>query len=99
MFQWEQCQPQDAKRALLKQLNSGTLTRQDLGAELLKLYDSVSIRDSDPEAKRLLAPLMNTVVVLLAQERTRLETFELSLVIPILLHQLGILYPSHPNLT
>eukprot|EP00435_Cladocopium_sp_Y103_P064862 s61_g26.t1 len=57
----------DAKRALLRQLNTDA-ARSEVCSELVHLFDTTSLKDSDPEAKRFMAPLLNTVGILLAQD-------------------------------
>lgn len=57
----------DAKRALLQQLNTDA-ARSEVCSELMHLFDTTSLKDSDPEAKRFMAPLLNTVGILLAQD-------------------------------
>eukprot|EP00930_Biecheleria_cincta_P049645 TRINITY_DN34848_c0_g1_i1.p1 TRINITY_DN34848_c0_g1~~TRINITY_DN34848_c0_g1_i1.p1 ORF type:complete len:724 (-),score=152.78 TRINITY_DN34848_c0_g1_i1:27-2084(-) len=58
----------DAKRALLRHLNNRDGAANEVCNELLNTFDCAGVRDSEPEARRLLAPVLNTVGILLAQE-------------------------------
>jgi len=60
-----------AKRALLQYLqdaSSGAARCAEFAGELLGIFERVGVRDTDGEAKRLLAPLFATTGTLLAQD-------------------------------
>eukprot|EP00931_Biecheleriopsis_adriatica_P103359 TRINITY_DN78205_c0_g1_i1.p1 TRINITY_DN78205_c0_g1~~TRINITY_DN78205_c0_g1_i1.p1 ORF type:complete len:1345 (-),score=315.69 TRINITY_DN78205_c0_g1_i1:44-4051(-) len=58
----------DAKRALLRHLTSRESAASEVCSELLRIFERAGFRDSEPEARRLLAPLLNTLGILLAQD-------------------------------
>lgn len=57
----------EAKRALLRHLASET-AQQQVCQELLRIFDTAGFKDAAGEAKRLLAPLLNTTGILLSQD-------------------------------
>ncbi|CAE7544206.1 TBCD [Symbiodinium pilosum] len=57
----------EAKKALLRHLTSENTQRQ-VCQELLHIFDLAGLKDAAAEAKRLLAPLLNTMGILLAQD-------------------------------
>lgn len=60
----------DAQRALLCYLQEDTATEahaDEIATELLRIFDQVGCKDSSKEARRVLAPLLGAVGVLLAE--------------------------------
>ena len=58
----------DAKRALLRQVFHSDTARHEVCSDLLLFCERINVKDSDSEAKRFLAPLMNTLGILMAQD-------------------------------
>jgi hypothetical protein len=56
-----------ARKALAKHLHDNVQGQREICLELLELFDRTGYRDKDPEPKRMLASLLNTVAFVLSQ--------------------------------